>query len=129
MTKLGWPKYFRADFHVQWIDTEQANAVLPMLRTLFDREGMSTDGTLTPRDSDGRWRLDGVTAELDYAAFTERHGGGRGFEDYQFAVQDELVAEIRKLAPDAVLWMEWDYSDSWGHYCDGPDTCENCPGL
>lgn len=90
---------------------------------------MPTEGTLTPRESDGRRRLDGVTAELDHAAFMQRHGSGRGFEDYQFAVHDELEAEIGKLAPDAVLWMEWDYSAPWGHYCDGPDTCENCPGL
>ncbi|MFE3024435.1 hypothetical protein [Nocardia tengchongensis] len=49
---------------MQWIDTEQANIVLPFVRTLFNREEVPTEGTLTTRDSDGRWRMDGWTGEL-----------------------------------------------------------------
>ncbi|MFE3025998.1 hypothetical protein [Nocardia tengchongensis] len=118
---------FRADFHVQWLDTGQANAVLQVLRALFQREEMSTDGTLTPREEDGRWCLDGVTVELDYETFLRRHG--QSFTDWQFAVEGELRAEVQRLAPGAIPGMQWDYSDRSGHYRDGPDDCDGCPGL
>ncbi|MFI7531284.1 hypothetical protein [Nocardia salmonicida] len=107
---------FRFEFRVREpLTTQQSNLVLPAVRALLEQEGLEPNhGQLTPTD-DGRWLMQGSTADLDYDTFRERYPG-RAIYSWHELVQAAVDRIVVEANPAARASFSWYYSDDEDFY-------------
>ncbi|MET8779839.1 hypothetical protein ABZV58_33025 [Nocardia sp. NPDC004654] len=107
-------KLFRFTFRVgEPLTPQQANLVLPAVRAFLDQEGLPSYGQLTPT-ADGRWTMRGWTDDLDYDAFSARHGSE--FVPWHESVEAAVGRIVKEANPASWASCDWFYSDDEDFY-------------